>query len=138
VNEAATRKNTKVELSADSFTISRVKKTMKDWIRQKRRHVTTFKQYRFGSKFRLMALSMSQYLYFLTFIIVLILQFQPILVLSMFGLRLIIQLLVFNKSMKVLAEKDLFVLSPLIELILMVLYPLITLSNLLMRKNNWK
>ena len=138
VNEAATRKNTRVELSVDSFTISRVKKTMKDWIRQKRRHVTTFKQYRFGSKFRLMALSMSQYLYFLTFIIVLILQFQPILVLSMFGLRLVIQLLVFNKSMKVLAEKDLLVLSPLIELILMVLYPLITLSNLLMRKNNWK
>ena len=138
VNEAATRKNTRVELSVDSFTISRVKKTMKDWIRQKRRHVTTFKQYRFGSKFRLMALSISQYLYFLTFIIVLILQFQPILVLSMFGLRLVIQLLVFNKSMKVLAEKDLLVLSPLIELILMVLYPLITLSNLLMRKNNWK
>lgn len=138
VNEAATRKNTRVELSVDSFTISRVKKTMKDWIRQKRRHVITFKQYRFGSKFRLMALSISQYLYFLTFIIVLILQFQPILVLSMFGLRLIMQLLVFNKSMKVLAEKDLLVLSPLIELILMVLYPLITLSNLLMRKNNWK
>ena len=138
VNEAATRRNTRVELTADSFTISRVKKTMKDWIRQKRRHVTTFKQYRFGSKFRLMALSISQYLYFLTFIIVLILQFQPILVLSMFGLRLVIQLLVFNKSMKVLAEKDLLVLSPLIELILMVLYPLITLSNLLMRKNNWK
>ena len=138
VNEAATRKNTRVELSVESYTVSRVKKTIKDWIRQKRRHVTTFNQYKTGSKFRLIMLSSSQYLLFTTFIILLIIQFQPIIVLSVFVLRLIVQILVFNKSMKLLSEKDLLVFSPFIELILMVFYPLITLLNMFNKTNKWK
>lgn len=138
VNEAATRKNTRVELSADSYTVSRVKQTIKDWIRQKRRHVTTFNQYKNASKFRLILLSSSQYLLFATFIILLIIQFQPIIVLSVFVLRLIVQILIFNKSMKLLSEKDLLVFSPLIELILMVFYPLITILNMFNKTNKWK
>ena len=138
VNEAATRKNTRVELSVESYTVSRVKKTIKDWIHQKRRHVTTFNQYKTGSKFRLIMLSSSQYLLFTTFIILLIIQFQPIIVLSVFVLRLIVQILVFNKSMKLLSEKDLLVFSPFIELILMVFYPLITLLNMFNKTNKWK
>ena len=138
VNEAATRKNTRVELSVESYTVSRVKKTIKDWIRQKRRHVTTFNQYKTGSKFRLIMLSSSQYLLFTTFIILLIIQFQPIIVLSVFVLRLIVQILVFNKSMKLLSEKDLLVFSPFIELILMVFYPLITILNMFNKTNYWK
>ncbi len=138
VNEAATEKNTKVELNSNSYTVSRVKKTMKEWIRQKRRHVTTFNQYKFGSKFRLIMVSASQYLFFTTIIILLILKFQPIIVLSSLVLRLIIQLLIFNKSMKLLSEKDLLVFSPIIELVLMVLYPLITLLNKFNKTNKWK
>ena len=138
VNEAATKKNSKVEVSIESHTISRVKGTLKLWIRQKRRHVTTFRQYNFGSKFRLTMISFSQYLFFATFTTLLILQFQPIIVLSVFVFRLIIQLLVFNKSMKVLSEKDLLLYSPLIQLFLLVLYPVITLSNMFIKKSIWK
>lgn len=138
VNEAATKKNTKVQLSADSYTFSRVKKTIKDWIRQKRRHVTTFKQYKFGSKFRLIMLSSSQYLFYLSFAVLLMLLFQPIIVLSMFFFRLLLQIIIFNKSMKLLAERDLLLLSPFIEIILMIMYPLITVSNMFMKTNNWK
>jgi hypothetical protein len=68
----------------------------------------------------------------------LIVQFQPIVVLSAFLLRLIIQLLIYNKSMKLLMEKDLLVFSPLIELCLLVLYPVVTLSNMFFKKSNWK
>lgn len=138
VNEAATKRNSKIEVSVESHTISRVKKTFKSWFRQKRRHVTTFKFYNGGSKFRLMMISSSQYLYFMAFVAVLILQFQPIVVLSLFALRLLIQLIIFNKSMKQLAEKDLLLLAPFIEVILLFIYPMITLSNMLMKKNKWK
>lgn len=138
VNEAATKKNSKVEIDIDSHTISRVKKTYKNWFRQKRRHVTTFKFYNFASKFRLMSLSISQYFFFISFTICLIVQFQPIVVLSIFTLRLIFQLLIFNKSMRKLDEKDLLLFSPIIELILLVIYPMITLSNMFMKKNKWK
>ncbi len=138
VNEAATKQNSKIEISIDSQTVSRVKKTYKDWFRQKRRHVTTFKHYNFGSKFRLGMISFSQYLFFASFITLLILQFNWILVLILFLLRLSIQLIIFNKSMKQLAEKDLLVFSPIIELMLLVIYPLITFANMTRKKNNWK
>jgi poly-beta-1,6-N-acetyl-D-glucosamine synthase len=138
VNEAATKRNSKVEVSIGSHTISRVKKTFRDWFRQKRRHVTTYKHYNGASKRRLAMLSGSLYLFYAAFVAVLILQFQPVVVLSLFALRLLIQMLIFNKSMKVLGEKDLFLLSPFIELILLTLYPFITLANMFVRKNKWK
>lgn len=138
VNEAATKKNSKIEVCIDSHTVSRVKKTYKSWFRQKRRHVTTFGHYNFASRFRLTMVSMSQYLFYGCFIALLCLQFEPIIVLSAFGLRFLIQILIFSKSMKLLAEKDLLLLSPVMEVLLMVIYPMITLSNMLMKKNKWK
>lgn len=138
VNEAATKQNSKIEISVDNHTISRVKKTFKSWFRQKRRHVTTFKFYNGASKFRLMMVSGSQLLFFGSFAAVLILQFQPIIVLSLFALRLLIQMIIFNKSMKQLAEKDLLLLAPVIEIVLLFVYPLITISNLFVKKNKWK
>ncbi len=138
VNEAATKQNSKIEIDIESHTVSRVKKTYRNWFRQKRRHVTTFSRYNFGSKFRLTTLSISQYLFFVSFIMALVVQFQPIVVLSIFTLRLLIQILIFNKSMSKLDEKDLLFLSPIIEIILLVIYPMITLSNIFMKKNKWK
>jgi len=138
VNEAATKRNSQVEVSIDSHTISRPKKTFRDWFRQKRRHVTTYKHYNGASKFRLALLSMSLYLFYGTFVAALVLQFAPILVLSLFALRLLIQMLIFNKSMKLLGEKDLLLLSPLIELLLLTVYPFVTFANMFVRKNKWK
>jgi len=138
VNEAATKQNSKIEVSIASHTISRVKKTFRTWFNQKRRHVTTFEHYNTGSKFRLTMISMSQYLFFASFITLLIIQFEPVVVLSLFLFRVVIQILIFNKSMKLLAEKDLLVFSPIIELILLIAYPMIALSNLFMKKNKWR
>ena len=138
VNEAATKQNSKIEISIDNHTVSKVKKTFGDWFRQKRRHVTTFKYYNAGSKFRLTMISMSQYLFFIGFIVSLIFEFQPVIVLSLFALRLLIQMIIFNKSMKQLAEKDLLFFAPLIEMILLVVYPMITVTNMLVKKNKWK
>jgi glycosyltransferase involved in cell wall biosynthesis len=138
VNEAATKQNSKIEVSLANHTVSRVKKTFNSWFRQKRRHVTTFKFYNAGSKFRLVAISFSQYLFFVSFTVSLIFQFLPILVLSLFALRLLIQIIIFNKSMQQLAEKDLLLLFPLIEILLLFVYPMITISNIFVKKNKWK
>jgi biofilm PGA synthesis N-glycosyltransferase PgaC len=138
VNEAANKQNSKIEISVHSHTISKVKTTFRSWFRQKRRHVTTFKHYNTGSKFRLTMIGFSQYLFFISFITLLIMQFEPVILLSLFALRLLIQILIFNKSMKLLNEKDLLVFSPIIELALLIAYPMITLSNMFIKKNKWK
>lgn len=138
VNEAATKRNSLVEIDIESHTISEVKKTFRDWFRQKRRHVTTYKHYNGASKLRLAMVSMSLYFFYIAFVSLLILKFQLIIVLSLFALRLLIQMIIFNKSMKLLGEKDLLVLSPLIELTLLLVYPFVTFANMFVRKNKWK
>lgn len=139
VNEAATKHNSEIEISIDSHTVSRVKKTFKDWILQKARQGKTFSHYNVKSKFQLTMLHLSQYLFFASLITLLILQFEPIFVLSLFAFRLSIQILIFNGSMGLLSEKDLLIYLPIMELILLlIIYPQITISSIFINKNKWK
>lgn len=138
VNEAATKHNSKIEVEINSHTISRVKKTFNEWIRQKYSSGGTFKHYNLKSKLQLTNLRLSQYLFFITFITLLILQFEPIVVLSLFTFRLSVQIVIFNKSMRLLSEKDLLLLSPIIELVLLAVYPLILIAGIFSGKNKWK
>lgn len=138
VNEAATKRNSKIEINLKSFTVSKVKKNWAGWWRQKRRHITTGTHYNFKSKFRLGLLAGSQYLLFITFIILLALGSNFYLVLGLFCFRLCIQFIIFIKSMNKLREKDLLWLSPFLEIFLMIFYPVLTLSNLFLKKNKWK
>ena len=39
--------------------------------------------------------------------------------------------------MRLLAEKDLLLFSPLIELALLIIYPIITISDIFTKKNKW-
>jgi glycosyltransferase involved in cell wall biosynthesis len=137
VNEAATKHNSQIEINLDSHTISLPKKTIREWFRQKRRHITTFQHYNSASKRQLTTLSVSQYLFFTTFILLLAIKFEPIVVISLFGIRLITQLFVFSKSMVLLSEKDLLLFYPILELALLILYPIITFSNIFIKKNKW-
>ncbi len=138
VNEAATKHNTKIEVDTNSYTISFVKKNLKDWFFKKRADGSTFKHYTFGSKLLVHFFYLSQYLFFASFIALLLAQFEPIWVLSFFALRFLIQLLIFNKSMNLLSEKDLLLYSPLVELVLLVIYPMIIVTKIFIGKNKFK
>jgi glycosyltransferase involved in cell wall biosynthesis len=138
VNEAASKKNTSIQIAPSAHTVSKVKGTYRDWFRQKRRHVTTYTHYNTASKIRLFLLSSSQYFFYLFFVILLIMQFEMIVVLAMFLLRYIIQMFIFIKSMKVLNEKDLLFWTLFLELTMLFIYPLVSIYNLFVKKNNWK
>ena len=138
VNEAATSTNTKAEISAESITYSKPKTTFKEWYRQKRRHITTYKFYKRESTQRLMLLTGSQYGFWILFVLSLLTQIQPIAVLSLFFLRLLSQIIIFKKAMDRLGERDLLLFSPVFELILLFIYPALSLSNTVIKENKWK
>lgn len=138
VNEAATADNTRVELSRESFTVSKPKRTFNGWVRQKRRHITTAKHYKSGSKSRLGILAFAQYLFWITFIALLIMQADVYVVLGLWFIRFVIQLLIFKKSMDQLEERDLFLFSPVFELFFLFFYPCLALSGVFVKKNKWK
>lgn len=138
INKAATRFNTRIAASPDSITISEPKDNLRDWIRQKRRHVSTARYYKSSSLLVLGVKAFGQYIYLAAFIVLLFTPWwQAALIIA--SVRLAIQLLIFKKAMKKLGEKDLLVYSPIIEwLLLFGFYPVIALSNMLFKRVQWK
>ncbi len=139
VNKAGTKFNTRVAANKDCITFSEPKNTLKDWMRQKRRHVSTAQYYRSSSKFILGLITISQYFFWITAISLLFFEKFRFIALGIIGGYIIIQFLINWKAMKRLGETKLFVYSLLLEwLLLFFFYPLIAISNLLFKQAAWK
>ena len=72
INQAATSNNTRIEISTDSHTISEPKTNLNDWIKQKKRHLTTGKYYKTKHKFILGLFALSQLLFISGLIVLLV------------------------------------------------------------------
>jgi len=71
INRAANRKNATIEISPESHTISVPEKRWRRYIRQKKRHLTTAKYYKWKFKILLTAYSVSQFFVWLLFFVLL-------------------------------------------------------------------
>jgi len=117
VNETADSKNTKVAINAHSFTLSVPKKKFNFWLSQKKRHRTTFTRYKLKHKVLLALEPISRMLFYVCLITLLAFNFYPIIVISFFALRLIVQMLVIYFATRKLHEKDLLLYSPIFDFI---------------------
>ncbi len=107
INKAATAKNTAVVIDPDAITRSIPKTTWSGWLRQKSRHYTTAKFYKFKHKFLLGLYFTTQFIYY-PLLAAAIIFFDWRFVLGVFALRLIVQSFVLYNSMKKMGEKDLW------------------------------
>jgi hypothetical protein len=94
-------------IDKDAHTLSEAAPTWRIWQRQKFRHYTTSKFYKGKHKFLLGLYSLSQVLFY-PFTVAAILFYNWWLVLALFVLRMVLQGIVWFKSMKKLNEADLF------------------------------
>ena len=116
VNHVATKTNTSVVLSRESYTWTPAKQTMREWLQQKRRHISVSPAYRGETKFRLaleplsrglfyglviaiIALQLVDFRFQTTDIVALLLTYLPLLVaLGLFLTRWIVQTAILNVS----------------------------------------
>ena len=140
VSQAATKRNVRVEISPDSVTRSRSEQTFLQWLKQKKRHLTTSKLYKFSSKWRLFLENSSRIAFYVLFVLSLILfKEYYIYILAAFLFRTIVQLIVFKVAMKRLNEKFLLLPSLLYDILMPFLSLLFLLANKFSRKKNqWK
>jgi len=138
INSVATKKNVAIEIDHGSHTISVPEENIYDWIKQKRRHLTTWKYYRPRFKRLLGTWSISQMLFFGLFILLLALGYNMIVVGSVFILRFVSYLLITKMSMNRLNERKLLLFSPIAELFLIVFYPMLSLVNMFSKPDKWK
>ena len=106
VNKVATATNTAVVIDPDAVTRSIPKTTWRDWMRQKKRHYTTAKYYRPRHKF-LLGLYFGSHFIFYPMMVACIIFFDWRWALAVYGLRMIIQGIIFSKAMKKMGEDDL-------------------------------
>ena len=138
VNEAATYQNTSICFSKDSFTTSKPKATFKDLYNQKRRHISTASHYKFKHKFLLGLFYFSQLFFWVLAIILFSLAFKPIIVISLFVFRLLVQYIIIGYSSKKLDESATILLLPFLEIFLIVFQLSIFMTNLLSKPTHWR
>ena len=138
INRAANRGNTRIEISPDAHTISTAKASLVQWILQKRRHYSTARYYRPVYKFLLSLGYISKLFLYLSFIALLILKYNWLIALIAFSVYFTSHWVILAFSTNKMRENDLAVLSPILEIILLALSPVIYFSNLIIKQEKWK
>jgi len=137
INQVATKTNTICQLSQESFTRSIPKKSFSEWILQKRRHISTATSYKRIHQFLLGLFHLSQILFFITSIIMLITGFHWHLALGLIGLRYFsfyVTIIIYGIRLK---EIDLLLFAPFFELFLLLSQIYIFIQNLISKPKHW-
>lgn len=137
INQIATKKNTTNCYSSNSFTESTPKVSFKEWILQKRRHISTATRYKWHHKFLLALFYGSQILFWLLSILLLSFMFKWKIILILIATRFLIQYAVIGSSAKKLNEKNLVLFSPIFELFLILTQLFIFIKNLVSKPTHW-
>ena len=138
INKVAKKSNTRVMLDPDSFMISEQRQNFQHWMIQKKNQSWTTRFYRPGHRILFAAYSLSIFLLYFLFVILLVMNYNPVLILPVFFVRLITQVFLFHRCMAKLNEKDLIWLVPFYEVALLVIETFTSVSNLVTKPNKWK
>ena len=108
VNHTATKANTAVAVLREGYMWSLPKQTMKEWIQQKRRHLSVSPNYRLGTKIRLLMEPLTRGLFYAAVLYVVIsyqVSVVSLVALGLFLLRWIIQTMILNISARKMGTK---------------------------------
>lgn len=137
INAAATKINTKINIDKNSFTLSNPAATWQQWKSQKNRHYTTSKFYKPLHKFLLGLYAIGQFIFY-PLLIASIFFYNWKLSLIIWGIKLLVQSVVYAKTMNKLGEKDLFPLFLFFDLWMFVYYGMFAPALLKRAKKEWK
>lgn len=138
INEVADNKNTAICVSKESFTVSEPKTSFKDWILQKRRHISTASLYKSNHQILLGLFYTSQLLFLILGTLLLLIGYNWQWVVTLVVLRYIVQLASFGLAAKKLNEVGLILITPFLELFLITAQLSIFIANLISTPKHWK
>lgn len=118
INQIATNENTAICYSSESFTYSKAKDNYKDWYNDKVVSYNTIKFFKTRDRFKLDLFQASQTLFLLIALILLIYQYNWIVILLLIFVRYFIIFITLSYSTKKLNEKELLYWYPFIEIVI--------------------
>jgi poly-beta-1,6-N-acetyl-D-glucosamine synthase len=138
VNKNATRKNTAVIVGPDSLVTSFPKSSVRQYYRQKKRHLSVGKLYSFADKIYLGIHSLSHIVFWTSFIILLTQWWEPYWVLGGFAFRLLILTVIYFNASKRMGDKVSLWSYPVLDLVHVFYYIRTGLAVLFTKKVEWK
>ncbi len=140
INQAATAKNTSIEVSPDSFVYSEPKHGWSEWFRQKKRHLSSSKEYKPLFKMLLGGYHLSLALFYLSLFSLLFVPAYTLLVIALSGfiLRFITQIILHYKILKRLHEPQLFLFSLFWEPVYTLQLAVMGIIGLTSKSTKWK
>jgi len=138
IGEVANKRNTEIELHPGTFVYSKPKTSFVEWWKQKKRHLSTSKEYKKGIKFLLGLFGLSQLLFYALFVALLVFKVDWRFVSGIFLLRFVTQIIVHKKVTTLLNESALCIFSLLWEVVHVLIMPLLTLAGLFTKQSKWK
>jgi cellulose synthase/poly-beta-1,6-N-acetylglucosamine synthase-like glycosyltransferase len=140
VNTNANKNNTAIEFRKAMHTRSVPNSDIIEWIKQKKRHLSTAPYYKLRDKLLLITEPLTRILFYSALIVLLCFTFLWPFVLVAFGLRLITQITVFTLVRKKLNEPGLIIYSLIFDIFSPVINSMVYISNKWVRpvKNKWK
>ncbi len=138
INRVATKNNTQVEIQHDSFMNANFIPSFSLWYRKKKQQLNTGKYYKTGTKFLRGKYRLSLLTFYGLLAALLVFNYGILFVLGLFVLRLFTQLLIIKKCSSVLSERNLLLISPLLELLMVFILISVKISNIFIKQNKWK
>jgi glycosyltransferase involved in cell wall biosynthesis len=138
INQVANKKNTRIALSKESFTLSSPKTTWAEWLQQKRRHLSTVGEYKFYHKVLLFLYPLSEILFYTCFLFLAVIFYEPLWVLPLFVSRLISSALIYKRVMKRLDETNFWLWIPFFEIFFVFFHSFSFLTKRFNRGKYWK
>ncbi|MET2985480.1 glycosyltransferase [Aureibaculum conchae] len=145
INQVANKQNTAICFTKNSFTVSKPKITFKNWIKQKRRHITTANYYSPIHKFLLGIYYLSQVSFWV--LAIFLLAFSLIgqmdsdsyreIVIALILIRLLVHYIIIGRAAQKLNERDLILWFPLLDIYLVFIQFGIFIANLFRKPNTW-
>jgi len=138
IQQIANSKNTKIEISEESFLYSDPKPTFSSWFKQKQRHFSTGSSYSLFFKIILGLFSLSQLMFYITLIVLLFkpsfLPYTLLIMLITISTRVFIQ----KKVASRLSENQLLLFSLFGDIIYVIVLPLMTVLSSIRKTKSWK
>jgi glycosyltransferase involved in cell wall biosynthesis len=139
INNNARPENTAVEFGSDTITRSIPSASFKEWIQQKKRHLTTAQYYRTGDQVLLIAEPLTRMSFYFTFISLLAFKFLWIEVMAVFMTRLTLQSITFSMVQKKLNEPAIVVYSIIFDIFSPLINGVLYITKGKSRgKNQWR
>jgi len=138
INDAAGKKNTAICYTPDSFTYSKAKKTFKAFTKDKRKAAFTASFFKPFDRLQLKFFILLQAAFFILTIVLLILQFNWMLLVPVIVVRYIAGWVTMAQSAARLKEKDAVYWYPIMEIIIIFTQLYVYIANLTSKPVHWK